>query len=428
MIAGSQSSLPGRCGWPSRGRRAPKTSTNLTRTTTTVISIVSIALLLSSAGKIDCDVNATTSVEAQNATLTTTTTTTTTGAPAHLRNQTASNEVTTGADYKQRPMPAGSLDLKINYDTQHVASAESQPPVTSSPASTTPTTPTTTISVDSTPESATASPPSRAPAEPGRSFTTLEVAANEPQGQDELLGVAESAQVATGELIMSNENLATVAAAEGVDMAASFGPGASSEDARLDADTASVQEEGAGTRHGRASPVGQLPGYSAPASSRLSAYSPSNLVLQNSRSHPQSFDEAQIGAQPLQFGHQQNSRQHHLQIQTTTPAITTTTTTTTKRPKPTGPFDPIIVCYLGSWSTYRPSLAKFTPENINPFLCTHIIYAFAGLSSTKYELKPFDSYNDITQGGYRKFTSLKEHNKQLKTLIAVGGWNEGSAR
>lgn len=90
-------------------------------------------------------------------------------------------------------------------------------------------------------------------------------------------------------------------------------------------------------------------------------------------------------------------------------------------------FDPIIVCYLGSWSVYRPSLAKFTPENINPFLCTHIIYAFAGLSS-KYELKPLDSYNDITQGGYRKFTSLKEHNKQLKTLIAVGGWNEGSAR
>lgn len=91
------------------------------------------------------------------------------------------------------------------------------------------------------------------------------------------------------------------------------------------------------------------------------------------------------------------------------------------------PFDPIIVCYLGSWSVYRPNVAKFTPENINPFLCTHIIYAFAGLSS-KYELKPFDSYNDITQGGYRKFTGLKDYNKQLKTLIAVGGWNEGSAR
>lgn len=189
------------------------------------------------------------------------------------------------------------------------------------------------------------------------------------------------------------------------------------------------QQQGEGqsviARHGRSNQVS----YSPPATSRLSAYSP-GFSLQNSRSHnrqqsssegPQEQELApsggnQIGAIPLQIElHQQ---QQHL---------ATTTTTTTRRPKPSGPFDPIIVCYLGSWSVYRPSMAKFTPENINPFLCTHIIYAFAGLSS-KYELKPFDSYNDITQGGYRKFTSLKEHNKQLKTLIAVGGWNEGSAR
>lgn len=145
-------------------------------------------------------------------------------------------------------------------------------------------------------------------------------------------------------------------------------------------------------RVGRASSAGNS--YTPPATSRLSQYSP--MLLQNSRSHA--------------------------------PApIATTTTTTTSTPKPRTPFDPIIVCYLGSWSVYRPSVSKFTPENINPYLCTHIIYAFAGLSS-KYELKPFDSYNDITQGGYKKFTGLKDYNKQLKTLIAVGGWNEGSAR
>lgn len=168
------------------------------------------------------------------------------------------------------------------------------------------------------------------------------------------------------------------------------------------------------SRHGRASsgePQRQqaVSTYTAPSSSRLSSYTP--MLLQNSRSHSR------------------NSLEDQTTTTTAAAAAVTTTalTSTTRRPPNNTPFDPIIVCYLGSWSVYRPSLAKFTPENINPFLCTHIIYAFAGLSS-KYELRPFDSYNDITQGGYRKFTSLKDYNKQLKTLIAVGGWNEGSAR
>ena len=32
------------------------------------------------------------------------------------------------------------------------------------------------------------------------------------------------------------------------------------------------------------------------------------------------------------------------------------------------------------------------------------------------------------EGGYAKFTGLKTYNKNLKTLLAVGGWNEGSSR
>lgn len=31
-------------------------------------------------------------------------------------------------------------------------------------------------------------------------------------------------------------------------------------------------------------------------------------------------------------------------------------------------------------------------------------------------------------GGYAKFTGLKTYNKALKTMLAIGGWNEGSAR
>ena len=35
------------------------------------------------------------------------------------------------------------------------------------------------------------------------------------------------------------------------------------------------------------------------------------------------------------------------------------------------------VCYHTNWSQYRPDQGKFYPENIDPFLCTHIMYSFA---------------------------------------------------
>jgi len=56
-----------------------------------------------------------------------------------------------------------------------------------------------------------------------------------------------------------------------------------------------------------------------------------------------------------------------------------------------------------------------------------LIYAFGGFTKDN-QLKPFDKYQDIEQGGYAKFTGLKTYNKELKTMLAIGGWNEGSSR
>ncbi|XP_059618815.1 mucin-2-like [Phlebotomus argentipes] len=86
-----------------------------------------------------------------------------------------------------------------------------------------------------------------------------------------------------------------------------------------------------------------------------------------------------------------------------------------------------VVCYYTNWSVYRPSTAKFNPQNINPYLCTHLIYAFGGFTKDN-ALKPFDKYQDIEQGGYAKFTGLKTYNKNLKCILAIGGWNEASSR
>lgn len=76
------------------------------------------------------------------------------------------------------------------------------------------------------------------------------------------------------------------------------------------------------------------------------------------------------------------------------------------------------VCYFTNWAQYRAGQAKFTPADIDPFLCTHIMYAFAkivGHQITKIE------WNDETLFG--QINALKTSNPSLKMLLAVGGWN-----
>ncbi|KAH9514443.1 hypothetical protein Btru_025272 [Bulinus truncatus] len=86
------------------------------------------------------------------------------------------------------------------------------------------------------------------------------------------------------------------------------------------------------------------------------------------------------------------------------------------------------VCYYTNWAQYRRSPAKFVPENIDPFLCTHIIFAFAVLENHKLKAYEWnDDDMDWSVGMYTRFNKLKQQNTNLKTLLAVGGWNFGSA-
>ena len=82
------------------------------------------------------------------------------------------------------------------------------------------------------------------------------------------------------------------------------------------------------------------------------------------------------------------------------------------------------VCYHTNWSQYRPGAGKFWPENIDPGLCTHLVYAFAKINRNNDKLAMYEWNDDKL---YPRFNALKKENAGLKTLLAVGGWNHENA-
>ncbi|XP_050409461.1 chitinase-like protein 4 [Patella vulgata] len=81
-------------------------------------------------------------------------------------------------------------------------------------------------------------------------------------------------------------------------------------------------------------------------------------------------------------------------------------------------------CYYNAEAQYRPGIGRFVPSDIDPTLCTHIVYSFANVSGL--ELTDVNS-NDRTPGGlYEQTIALKQKNPDLKILLAVGGWEIGS--
>lgn len=80
-----------------------------------------------------------------------------------------------------------------------------------------------------------------------------------------------------------------------------------------------------------------------------------------------------------------------------------------------------LMCYYNNVARNRPGLGSFIPADIDPFLRTHLIYAFASMWN-KITMR---SMNDLTD--YQALNTLKSRNTQLKTLLAIGGWDFGPA-
>ncbi|XP_034146379.1 uncharacterized protein LOC105022134 isoform X21 [Esox lucius] len=92
-----------------------------------------------------------------------------------------------------------------------------------------------------------------------------------------------------------------------------------------------------------------------------------------------------------------------------------------KSPKDSGSSSKI-VCYFPNGAQYRPGIGKFRPDNINPKMCTHLIYAYSIINSSN----ELDISEQDDETLYSSFNGLKSRNPQLKTLLAVGGPNFGT--
>jgi len=74
--------------------------------------------------------------------------------------------------------------------------------------------------------------------------------------------------------------------------------------------------------------------------------------------------------------------------------------------------DKKIVCYLSGWAKYRPLEGSYVVDKLDPFLCTHIVYTFAGLDENG-NIVSLDLENDVRD---RKLKSLQAAQPERKSL------------
>jgi GH18 family chitinase len=55
----------------------------------------------------------------------------------------------------------------------------------------------------------------------------------------------------------------------------------------------------------------------------------------------------------------------------------------------------VVVCYVSSWAHRRQGLGKFTVDDVDPKLCTHLVYAHAVLNMTTNAIESADPKYDL---------------------------------
>ncbi|CAG2226556.1 E3.2.1.14 [Mytilus edulis] len=92
------------------------------------------------------------------------------------------------------------------------------------------------------------------------------------------------------------------------------------------------------------------------------------------------------------------------------------------------------VCYYTTWSNQlQVTSGRFYIKDIDPFLCTHAVFAFAKVNTDKLRLERLQ-VDDDNGLGYPKaggklydFTNMKRTNPKLVTLLSIGGATSSEA-
>jgi GH18 family chitinase len=77
-----------------------------------------------------------------------------------------------------------------------------------------------------------------------------------------------------------------------------------------------------------------------------------------------------------------------------------------------------VVGYYEGWAARRPCNA-FMPEQIPAGIYTHLNFAFATIDPVTFEVRPASAADTKL---YKRLTTLKQIDPDLKVLIAIGGW------
>lgn len=63
-----------------------------------------------------------------------------------------------------------------------------------------------------------------------------------------------------------------------------------------------------------------------------------------------------------------------------------------------GSNDKKIVCYIEGIAGYRKEPLTFHPDDLDPYICTHVIYAYATIDPINFHMVPNDEAYDVVQG------------------------------
>uniref|UniRef100_A0A8C8U0Z9 Oviduct-specific glycoprotein n=1 Tax=Peromyscus maniculatus bairdii TaxID=230844 RepID=A0A8C8U0Z9_PERMB len=77
-----------------------------------------------------------------------------------------------------------------------------------------------------------------------------------------------------------------------------------------------------------------------------------------------------------------------------------------------------LVCYFTNWAHSRPDPASILPHDLDPFLCTHLIFAFASMNNNQIVAKNLQDEKIL----YPEFNKLKERTPVLKTMFFALPW------